>query len=90
MLNPFDNQVLSALDFDLTTLSNGYKYTVYDGKATLIEGHKGVKTFQPEKVVFYLKKNTIEVNGSDLYIKQMTVNFALVVGNISSVMVVAL
>lgn len=87
MSNSFVDVVCETCGLEVATLAHGYKYSVYDGRAVVVEGHKGIVSYTETSVVFALRKNKLTIKGGRLSIKCLERNFAVVVGDIVSVAV---
>ena len=74
---------------ELATLLGSYKYSVFGGHTVVVEGHKGIAEYGNDAVSFALPKAQLKIAGSNLRIKCLEKQFAVVVGKISSVEVVA-
>ena len=69
---------------ELATLVGSYKYSVFGGTTAVIEGHKGISGYLDNEVSFNLSDGAIVVRGSNLKIKCLSKNFAVIVGDIAS------
>lgn len=87
MNNSFVDSVCDICGLEMTALAHGYKYSVYDGRAVVVEGHKGIFTYAETEVVFALGRAKLVVSGDKLCIKCLERNFAVVVGVIKCVAV---
>ena len=85
MSNSFLQCVADICGLELATLIGDYKYSVFGGHTVVVEGHKGIVDYRQDEVSFALRKSVLKVCGTDLRIRCMEKNFAVVVGNISSV-----
>ncbi|MBQ7914489.1 MAG: YabP/YqfC family sporulation protein [Clostridia bacterium] len=82
------NQYLQDLcGLELITLAKGYKYTVFGGSTVVIEGHKGLCAFLPTQISFFVGGGLLKVEGSNLTIKCVQRQSAVVVGKIDNVAV---
>ena len=72
---------------DLALLAlNKVKCNLFGNFAVLIEGHKGLKSYLLEKIIFKANKTqNVSVIGKNLSIKQLANRHALIVGEISGV-----
>lgn len=85
-MGSFDNDVLNGVDNELLSLcQGGYKVSLFGGKIAVLEGHKGINLFDKERMVFRLKSGVIEIGGHDLFLKQLTADFAVICGEINQV-----
>jgi len=65
---------------------NKLRCNLFGNFAVVIEGHKGLKTFLLEKIIFKAdKKQNVSIVGKNLSIKQLTLGYALVMGEISGI-----
>ena len=87
MNNSFVDSVCDICGLEMAALAHGYKYSVYDGRAVVVEGHKGIFAYGESQVVFALGKSKLVVSGDKLRIKCLERNFAVVVGAINGVAV---
>lgn len=85
MNNSFSQCVADICGLELATLIGDYKYSVFGGHTVVIEGHKGIVGYSTELVTFAVGKSAINVVGSNLHIKCLEKNFAVVVGKVSEV-----
>jgi sporulation protein YqfC len=79
-----------VVDFDEKDLNmlalTSFRCSVIGGYAFVLEGHKGLKSFDAQKIEFRQNKNTlISVVGLNLTIKQLTKSYALILGKITGV-----
>ncbi len=64
----------------------GIKCILYDDAAVAVEGHKGLKFFSSEKIVFKATKGrNFFVKGKNLVIGRFSYGYALVVGVVAEV-----
>lgn len=89
MNNSLSQCVADICGLELATLLGSYKYSVFGGHTVVVEGHKGIADYAKEGVSFALPKAQLKIVGSNLRIKCLEKQFAVVVGNIQSVEVVA-
>lgn len=87
MNNCFTQTVSEICGLEAATLITGYKYSVYNGHAVVVEGHKGIAVYNDCNVCFSLKKGKLAVKGSSLFVRCLEKDFAVIVGNIASVAV---
>lgn len=85
MNNSFFQTICDVCGLELSTLMDGCKYSVYGNKVCVVEGHKGICSYQPNCITFFAKKGKLKVVGSGISIKQLQQNFAILAGQISSV-----
>lgn len=90
MNDSFSKCLAEICGLELATLVGNYKYSVFGGHTFALEGHKGIVDYSCNLVSFKLDKSSyIRVTGSELLIKCLEKNFAVVVGKISGVEVTA-
>ena len=89
MNNSLTQCVADICGLELATLIGSYKYSVFGGHTVVVEGHKGIADYGTEAVSFALNKAQLKSVGSNLRIKCLEKQFAVVVGKIVSVKVVA-
>ena len=89
MNNSFSQCVANICGLELATLIADYKYSVFGGHTVVVEGHKGIVDYSNEVVTFAVGKSQLRISGSNLHIKCLEKNFAVLVGKISSVEVKA-
>ena len=82
MNNSFNEHIAEICGLELATLAGNYKYSVFGGTTAVIEGHKGIANYSDNEVSFYLSNGIIKIYGSDLNIKCLSKNFAVVTGRI--------
>lgn len=87
MNNSFVDVVCETCGLELSSLLGGYKYSVYDGKVVVVEGHRGIVAYTENILSFALRKKILKIRGGKLSIKCLEKNFAVVVGDILSVAV---
>ena len=87
MNNSFVDVVCETCGLELSALAGGYKYSVYDGKAVVVEGHRGIVAYAENLVCFELRRKILKIKGGKLSIKCLEKGFAVVVGDILSVAV---
>lgn len=72
-------------DLNMAALTT-FRCCLIGGYAFVLEGHKGLKSFDAQKIQFKQNKNRlISVIGLNLTIKQLTKSYALVLGEITGV-----
>ena len=72
-------------DLSLAVL-NKIRCNVYSDFAVLVEGHKGLKCFGGQKIVFKAsKRQNLVILGKNLVVKQLAVGYALIAGEIEGV-----
>lgn len=79
----FWHEVAKITELPAEALS-GYRYTVAGGTAVYIEGHRGVKGFAEDCACFRMGKDLLNIMGSGLTVRHLSVNDAVVVGSITS------
>lgn len=89
MNNSFNDSIAQICGLELATLAGSYKYSVFGGTTAVIEGHKGISAYTDTEVAFSLGDKLLKVYGNKLYIKCLSKHFAVVVGQIDKVEVVA-
>lgn len=82
MNNSFNDNIAQICGLELSTLVNSYKYSVFGGTAVVVEGHKGISTYTETEVTFSLGNKLLKVKGSNLRIKCLSKNFAVISGQI--------
>lgn len=72
-------------DLSLASL-NKLRCSIFGNFAVVVEGHKGLKAFSLQKIVFNAnKKQNLSIVGKNLIIKQLAIGYALVMGEIDGV-----
>lgn len=72
-------------DFALSSL-NKTCCNIYGSFAVVVEGHKGLKAFSLQKIVFKAnKKQNLSIVGKNLIIRQLSAGYAVVMGEIDGV-----
>ena len=89
MNNSLSQCVADICGLELATLIGSYKYSVFGGHTVVVEGHKGIADYNSDFIVFSLGKSQLKIVGSNLRIKCLEKQFAVIVGKIASVEVVA-
>ncbi|MCH5159868.1 MAG: YabP/YqfC family sporulation protein [Clostridiales bacterium] len=89
MNNSLSQCVADICGLELATLIGSYKYSVFGGHTVVLEGHKGIADYTADGISFSLGKSQLKIVGSNLHIKRLEKQFAVVVGKISGVEVVA-
>ncbi len=65
---------------------NKLRCSIFGNFAVVVEGHKGLKAFSLQKIVFNAnKKQNLSIVGKNLIIKQLAIGYALVMGEIDGV-----
>ena len=85
MNDSFNGTVADICQVELKTLLSGYKYSVFDGKTFVLEGHKGIASYSDVCVKFSVKCGAIAVSGNNLKIKCLQSGLAVVQGKICAV-----
>lgn len=85
MNNSFSQCVANICGLELATLIADYKYSVFGGHTVVLEGHKGIVEYSTETVTFAVGKPLLRICGSNLHIKCLEKNFAVIAGNVCSV-----
>ena len=89
MNNSLSQCVADICGLELATLMGSYKYSVFGGHTVVLEGHKGIADYSVDSIVFSLGKSQLKIVGANLRIKCLEKQFAVIVGNIAGVEVVA-
>ena len=89
MNNSLSQCVADICGLELATLIGNYKYSVFGGHTVVLEGHKGIADYTSDCISFSLGKSQLKIVGSNLRIKCLEKQFAVIVGKISQVEVVA-
>ena len=89
MNNSLSQCVADICGLELATLLGSYKYSVFGGHTVVVEGHKGIADYNSDSISFVLGKAQLKIVGANLQIKRLEKQFAVVMGKIVSVMVVA-
>lgn len=89
MNNSLSQCVADICGLELATLLGSYKYSVFGGHTVVVEGHKGIADYTGECISFSLPKALLKIAGSNLRIKCLEKQLAVIVGVIASVEVVA-
>ena len=89
MNNSLTQCVADICGLELATLIGSYKYSVFGGHTVVLEGHKGIAEYNSDCIRFALGKAQLKIVGSNLRIKCLEKQFAVVVGKIASVEVMA-
>lgn len=88
MNNSFDNCIMSIAGLELSTVVRGVKYSVFDGKAIVVEGHNGISEYSESTVSFKTNKGKLVVEGDNLKIKCLQKHYAVIVGGICQTKVI--
>ena len=89
MNNSLSQCVADICGLELATLIGSYKYSVFGGHTVVVEGHKGIADYTGDCISFALNKAQLKIAGSNLRIKCLEKQFAVISGAILSVQVVA-
>ena len=89
MNNSLSQCVADICGLELATLIGSYKYSVFGGHTVVVEGHKGIADYNSDCIIFSLGKPLLKIVGSNLRIKCLEKQFAVIVGKIVSVEVMA-
>ena len=89
MNNSLSQCVADICGLELATLIGSYKYSVFGGHTVVLEGHKGIADYNGDCISFSLGKSQLRIVGSNLRIKCLEKQFAVVCGKIASVEVTA-
>ena len=89
MNNSLTQCVADICGLELATLIGSYKYSVFGGHTVVVEGHKGIADYTSDCIGFSLGKSRLKIVGSNLRIKCLEKQFAVICGNICNVEVVA-
>lgn len=63
------------------------KYSVFDNRVAVVEGHGGIADYMPQKVSFLLGKGRLEICGENLQLRCLEKHYAVLEGKIRSVAV---
>ena len=89
MNNSLTQCVADICGLELATLIGSYKYSVFGGHTVVLEGHKGIADYNSDCISFSLGKSQLKIVGSNLRIKCLEKQFAVVSGKIVGVEVTA-
>ncbi len=81
--NSFDDKMLEEFGIGL----QDFRYIVISNKLFYLEGLTNVSSLADDEIVFSVKRKSCKVMGSNLKIKNLDMNTALVSGNIVGVSV---
>jgi len=86
MNNSFEQCISDICGEELSSLVRG-KYSVFSNRCAVVEGHRGICDYQKDKVSFLFGKSVLEICGSNLRIRCLEKSYAVIVGEIFSVVV---
>ena len=89
MNNSLSQCVADICGLELATLIGSYKYSVFGGHTVVVEGHKGIADYNSDCIILSLGKSQLKIVGSNLRIKSLEKQFAVIMGKIAGVQVVA-
>ena len=89
MNNSLSQCVADICGLELATLLGSYKYSVFGGHTVVVEGVKGIADYNGDCISFSLGKGQLKIVGSNLRIKCLEKQFAVIGGKIAGVQVVA-
>lgn len=84
-MSKFKEQLSSLLTNNASLLATGIRYSVYNNKYIVIEGHKGLIEYKETYILLKGIDSPLKVNGFNLKIKQLTNDLAIFEGDITSV-----
>lgn len=67
----FFNEIILKIGLKPEDSIGGWKLTLLDGKGALIEGHKGVQSYNSEEVVAKIKGDLLQVTGENLKVAEI-------------------
>lgn len=79
----FIGEILDKFSIDMKENVNGYKITVINGVAVLIEGHRGVISLESNEIKLRINKNYIIISGESLNVKEISDSDAYIIGKIA-------
>lgn len=85
MNNSFNDSIAQICGLELSALVGSYKYSVFGGTTVVVEGHKGITNYSDNEISFRLSDGVLTIAGSDLKIKCLSKNFAVITGRINNV-----
>ncbi|MCM1195413.1 MAG: YabP/YqfC family sporulation protein [Corallococcus sp.] len=83
MNNSFSDTISNICGLEMSALCGNYKYSVFSGRAAIIEGHCGIIGYSDAEVSFAIKNAVLRIRGRNLRIKCLEKHFALIVGDVA-------
>ena len=84
-MNSFLKEIAGMTELPFDTAFSTYRYVNMGGGALYVQGHKGIVSFDTEKIVLRVQKARLEITGSNLNIKQLSNDDAVISGEIGQI-----
>lgn len=82
---PSADEMLDKLDVSGDVLRRAFKISVYSGRRAVVENHRGVLDFTPDRIEIAAERSKVYVMGTGLLIKAINKSDMLIIGKIQSV-----
>ncbi len=67
----FFNEIILKIGLKPEDSIGGWKLTLLDGKGALLEGHKGVQSYNNEEIIAKIKGDLLQITGADLKVAEI-------------------
>ena len=84
-MNSFFKEIAAMTELPFDTAFSSFRYVNIGNNALYVQGHKGVISFDAERVILRAQKSRLEISGVNLTIKQLSNDDAVIMGQIISV-----
>jgi len=84
-MNAFFKEIAALTELPFDTAFSTFRYINIGSRALYVQGHKGVISFDTERIVLRVQKSRLEIIGNRLSVKQLSSDDAVVTGDIVSV-----
>lgn len=81
----FYNEIVFKLGLSPEECVGGDRVSIFEGKGVLIEGHKGIFSFSPEKITVRMKKRYVSIHGAGLKVIEINSDELYIGGEIMTV-----
>ena len=81
----FFNEIILKIGLKPSEGIGGWKITLLDGKGALLEGHKGIVSYNTQEIVAKLKVGMLQITGDNLKVAEINAQELFVKGKINKV-----
>lgn len=81
----FVDNILSSFGEEFSLEKESQKIMVFGDKGVFLEGVLGIKSFNKEQIVLFVKKGEIVIGGENLFVKKFCQGDVVVCGKINKI-----
>ena len=81
----FVDNILSSFGEEISLEKESNKIMIFGDKGVFLEGVSGIKSFNSEQIILFIKKGEIVVAGENLFVKKFCQGDVVVCGKINKI-----